>query len=90
MNLLRVFLLVLLQIFSSRLIQICRDDYSWSLESDRVEGASSFKPWKCRLQMLLAKIEVWEYVENEIPKPIDPIELATYSKEGSESEEYHY
>jgi hypothetical protein len=38
-------------------------------ECDRLEGASNFTPWKCRLQMLLEEVELWEHVKTKITIP---------------------
>jgi hypothetical protein len=37
-----------------------------------LDGASNFVPWKLRLQILMEEVDLWEHVEKEIPKPIDP------------------
>lgn len=50
-------------------------------ESDRLEGASNFTPWKYKLQMLLEEVELWEHVDKEITTPTDPKQLVEYYKE---------
>jgi hypothetical protein len=49
-------------------------------ECDMLDGASNFTPWKCRLQMLLEEVELWEHIENEIVAPTDPKLLAMHNK----------
>ena len=47
-------------------------------EHDRLEGASNFVPWKFKLQILIEEVDLWEYVEKEIPEPIDLAQWITH------------
>jgi hypothetical protein len=61
-------------------LQICGMITLSLRECDKLDGASNFIPWKCKLQMLLEEAKIWEHVEKEIVAPTDPKLLATHVK----------
>ena len=38
-------------------------------ESDKLDGAFNFTPWKLKLQMLIEEIDQWSFIENKICTP---------------------
>jgi hypothetical protein len=40
---------------------------------DKVDGASNFIPCKCRLQIILEEVEIWDHIEKEIGAPSNPM-----------------
>jgi hypothetical protein len=49
-------------------------------ESDQLDGASNFTPWRYTLQMLLKELDLWEIVEGKATIPIDVALWAQYNK----------
>jgi hypothetical protein len=47
---------------------------------DRLEGETNFWAWKERVLLLLEENDLKEYVEDVVPSPTDPVDLAFHKK----------